>query len=127
MKATACIFALVACLAVAVQAQNFDPNSCPGQGAALKNGACSAFVQYFQDHQDQYNAPDDQFRTLAYNAPSPSAACCAAANQFVGQKCSCDGPTLGNAQQAGLTVNSIIAIGRGSPIRCGGSNPCYSK
>ena len=63
-------------------------------------GACSAFVQYFQDHQDQYNAPDDQFRTLANNAPYPSEACCAAAKQFVGQKCSCDGPTLGNAQQA---------------------------
>lgn len=57
-------------------------------------------MQYFQDHQDQYNAPDDQFRTLANNAPYPSEACCAAAKQFVGQKCSCDGPTLGNAQQA---------------------------
>lgn len=65
-----------------------------------RTGACSAFVQYFQDHQDQYNAPDDQFRTLADAAPYPSGACCAAARRFVGQKCSCDGPTLGNAQQA---------------------------
>ena len=63
-------------------------------------GACSAFVQYFTDHQDQYNAPEDQFRQLAYNAPAPSGACCAAANQFVGQKCSCDSTLLGNAGQA---------------------------
>ena len=56
-------------------------------------------MQYFQDHQDQYNAPDDQFRRLAYGAPAPSGACCAAANQFVGQKCSCDSTLLGNAGQ----------------------------
>ena len=72
-----------------------------GDGRArARAGACSAFVQYFQDHQDQANAPDQQFRQLAYSAPYPSQACCAAAQQFVSQKCSCDGPTLGNAQQA---------------------------
>jgi hypothetical protein len=70
------------------------------KGWRARAGACSAFVQYFQDHQDQANAPDQQFRQLAYNAPYPSQACCAAAQQFVSQKCSCDGPTLGNAQQA---------------------------
>ena len=66
-------------------------------------GACSQFVQYFRDHQDKYNAPDQEFRQLAYNAPAPSGACCAAANQFVGQKCSCDGPLLGNADRVRRT------------------------
>ena len=75
----------------------------PTAAHAVCAGACSQFVQYFRDHQDKYNAPDQEFRQLAYNAPAPSGACCAAANQFVGQKCSCDGPLLGNADRVRRT------------------------
>lgn len=81
-------------------------------------GACSAFVQYFTDHQDQYNAPEDQFRQLAYNAPAPSGACCAAANQFVGQKCSCDSTLLGNAGQARRPAYVELFLAQGKSWAC---------
>ncbi len=93
-----------------------------GDGRArARAGACSAFVQYFQDHQDQANAPDQQFRQLAYSAPYPSQACCAAAQQFVSQKCSCDGPTLGNAQQARARPPDRLLCARCAGARNGAS------